>query len=304
MIPSARFGQIYLDNIIDNEVVVHLFALYEEGIDEVAHNKSFCLWILTESFSKLRRMYQNQYGDSFEKKIKTTKEASRLLQLYHGYAGFFATIDFENQKECLEYIYKMDVKLEETFRYDLKKSEDLKELNQMLALGFDEEKIEKGDEEKYKELGYSEEFLEEQKNKREIQGQDIHIYTTMTQKTFKEYKERGLINSENKFINLPDTRISNNQNEIHLHAKIILPASSKYIQSFFEQLPHDSKYEMTIPRDEDKFHEIAEKEILSFDMGDIDYDSISDFQEEAYLSFKIKNKELALHTKDVDFINF
>ena len=53
MIPSARFGDVILNNGYDNYVTCNLYSLYEGGIESVAGNKEFCLYLLADTYQKL-----------------------------------------------------------------------------------------------------------------------------------------------------------------------------------------------------------------------------------------------------------
>lgn len=77
MIPSARFGDIRIIDTEDNKVICSLYSLYEDGIREVASNKEFCLFLLTELHSKLSlhdSQVMSRSGDT------SREEAKRL---YH-----------------------------------------------------------------------------------------------------------------------------------------------------------------------------------------------------------------------------
>lgn len=53
MIPSARFGDIRVSDVYNEYVICDLYSLYEGGIEDVASNKEFCLFILVELHHKL-----------------------------------------------------------------------------------------------------------------------------------------------------------------------------------------------------------------------------------------------------------
>ena len=53
MIPSARFGDILISYTGNDYIICHLYSLYEGGIENVAANKEFCLYILTELYNKV-----------------------------------------------------------------------------------------------------------------------------------------------------------------------------------------------------------------------------------------------------------
>lgn len=53
MIPSARFGDIRIIDTYEDKVICSLYSLYENGIENVASNKAFCLFLLTELHHKL-----------------------------------------------------------------------------------------------------------------------------------------------------------------------------------------------------------------------------------------------------------
>jgi hypothetical protein len=53
MIPSARFGDIIFSYKYGNALSCDLYSLYEDGIDDVAANKAFCLFLLTDMYRKL-----------------------------------------------------------------------------------------------------------------------------------------------------------------------------------------------------------------------------------------------------------
>ncbi len=59
MIPSARFGDIIIGTTGDDSIFCDLYSLYEGGIMDVASNKEFCLFILTELYNKVS-LYDRQ----------------------------------------------------------------------------------------------------------------------------------------------------------------------------------------------------------------------------------------------------
>lgn len=53
MIPSARFGDIIVNQGYNDYISCNLYSLYEGGIENVAENKEFCLFILTAVYRKM-----------------------------------------------------------------------------------------------------------------------------------------------------------------------------------------------------------------------------------------------------------
>ncbi len=73
MIPSARFGDIRIIDTYEDKVVCSLYSLYENGIENVASNKAFCFFLLTELHHKLS-LHDSQVmswnGDTSREKAK------------------------------------------------------------------------------------------------------------------------------------------------------------------------------------------------------------------------------------------
>ncbi len=53
MIPSARFGDVILNLGYNDYITCNLYSMYEGGIESVANNKEFCLFLLVDSYRKL-----------------------------------------------------------------------------------------------------------------------------------------------------------------------------------------------------------------------------------------------------------
>lgn len=53
MIPSVRFGDIRFSYKYSSELSCNLYSLYKGGIENVAANKEFCLFLLTDMYRKL-----------------------------------------------------------------------------------------------------------------------------------------------------------------------------------------------------------------------------------------------------------
>lgn len=53
MIPSARFGDVILNLGFDDYISCNLYSLYKGGIESVAGNKEFCLFLLADTYRKL-----------------------------------------------------------------------------------------------------------------------------------------------------------------------------------------------------------------------------------------------------------
>lgn len=50
MIPAARFGDVRIEKVNGAAVTARLFSLYNGGTENVANNKEFCLFVLTDLF--------------------------------------------------------------------------------------------------------------------------------------------------------------------------------------------------------------------------------------------------------------